>query len=525
MEIIKNNKSKRLIFSLIWCFFLIRIIKLISFKSENLFILLLDIMSLCIFFGLVIYIGLNFFNKKKISKIIFFIIYPIIGVVAYYVNGYQNDHQENYLIHHFITLSSVILYFSIIQSDRIFDYKFNENLLKISLTYIVFFFVLNVLPAVLVKIYSYESLRITTTSVLKFFGNEIIFHQNINGQSKFLLIVFMLCFFGFKNFLFNKKNISHIFFALSILFVTIIFLAQSRLNILASYVFSIFFLLTIKNLCLRKKLIYLSLILLIPISVFNFYTDISKNRFSDKIFNFNTDKDEIENLVMIQEEYNALLSKMLEINSKDNSKDNLKDNLILFYKDYNFYKNKIIYNKASSVHEEYLFTHHFYKMISDNFNKDGSIKSSLQAGSGSDSKFDKNNKIISLQAKLLKQKRNSYKLFLLNSCSDDMRFIDVLLTGRVCGWQILLNSITLKELILGKGFFADQVFLNPLEKLSSNSFVNIFYNTGVISLSIYLIFLIIFFAKFFKIRNINNKNFYFSLSHYLILYFFFISFF
>jgi formate-dependent nitrite reductase membrane component NrfD len=83
----------------------------------------------------------------------------------------------------------------------------------------------------------------------------------------------------------------------------------------------------------------------------------------------------------------------------------------------------------------------------------------------------------------------------------------------------------LKELILGKGFFADQVFLNPLEKLSSNSFVNIFYNTGVISLSIYLIFLIIFFAKFFKIRNINNKNFYFSLSHYLILYFFFRSFF
>ena len=110
-------------------------------------------------------------------------------------------------------------------------------------------------------------------------------------------------------------------------------------------------------------------------------------------------------------------------------------------------------------------------------------------------------------------------MFLLDSCSDNIFFIDTLLTGRVCGWQILWNSINMKELILGKGFFSDQVFLRPLEKVSSNSYINILYNAGVISLSIYLIFLIIFFTKFFRIKNTNNKNLYFSISHYLILYF------
>jgi hypothetical protein len=195
MEIIKNNKAKRLIFSLIWCFFLIRLTKLLNFDFQNLFKILIDITSLCIFLGLIIYVSLNFFAKKKISKITYLIVYPIIGVIAYHVNGFQNDFQDRYLIHHFITLSSIFLYFSIIQSDRVFDYKFNENLLKISLVFCIIFCLSNVIPAILVKIYSYESLRITTATVIKFFGNEIVFHQNINGQAKFLLIIFILCFF------------------------------------------------------------------------------------------------------------------------------------------------------------------------------------------------------------------------------------------------------------------------------------------------------------------------------------------
>jgi hypothetical protein len=278
MGIIGNNKAKKLIFSLIWCFFLIRITKIISFNFQNIYSSLLDIMSVCIFFVFVIYVILNLFNKKKISKITFLIIYPIIGVIAYYINGFPNDYQESILINYFITLTSVILYFSLMHSDKAFDYKFNENLLKITLAFCIIFSFFNVIPAALAKIYTYESLRLSDVTIIELFGSEITFHQNINGQSKFILIIFILCIFLFKKFLFNKKNISHVFFIFGLLFITIIFLAQSRLNILASILFSFFFLFMIKNLSLGKKLIYFLLILAIPISIFNFYTD-EENRF------------------------------------------------------------------------------------------------------------------------------------------------------------------------------------------------------------------------------------------------------
>ena len=539
MDIIKNNKTIKLIFTLIWCFFLIRLTRLLNFDFQNLFKILIDITSLCIFCGLIIYLSSIFFIKKKIPKVTFLIIYPIIGVIAYYVNGLQNGYQESILIHHFITLSSIFLYFTLIQSDKIFDYKFNENLLKISLAFCIIFCFFNILPAALAKIYSYESLRLSSVTTIKFLGNEIIFHQNINGQSKFLLIIFILCFFCFKKFLFNKKNISYFFFTFAVLVVTIIFLTQSRLNILASFVFSFFFLLMIKNLSLKEKLIYFLLILLIPISVFNFYTD-KKIRFSNEyklIYTPYDNMDEIKNFTINQDQFNKKLAevfftKKLDIILKDNDKDidinkdltlnnkilkkYVQDEIILLLENYDFYKNKIIYNEAYSYHEEFLINFHILEIIKDNFNKDGLIKSSF-----SNSGINESPKKILLLQRFLSQKSAEQKLFLLKSCSQNIYFIDTLLSGRICGWEILWNSITLKELILGKGFFADQVFLNPLEKVSSNSFINIFYNAGIISLLIYLIILIIFFTKFFKIKNINNKNLYFSLSHYLILYFLF----
>ena len=531
MEIIKNNKTIKLIFSLIWCFFLIRLTRLLNFDFENLFKILIDIISLCIFCGLIIYLSLTLLTKKKIPKITFLIIYPIIGVIAYYINGFQNDYQESILIHHFITLSSIFLYFALIQSDKIFDYKFNENLLKISLAFCIIFCFVNVIPAALAKIYSYESLRLSSATTIKFFGNEIIFHQNINGQSKFLLIIFMLCFFYFKKFLFNKQNISYLFFTFSVFVVTIIFLTQSRLNILASFVFSFFFLLMIKNLSLRKKLIYFLLILAIPISVFNIYTD-KKVRFSNEyklIYKPFENKNEIINYEINQVE---LTNKLVEVLTAKKSniilndeglilkdkklKRYLQEQIILFLEDFEFYKNKIIYNKAYSYHEEYLIDFHTLKIINNIFIENRLTKSSFRNGV-----IDENFKKMFLIKNFLGSKNDKQKLFILKSCSESIYFIDTLLSGRVCGWEILWNSINLKELILGKGFFADQVFLNPLEKVSSNSFVNIFYNAGIISLLTYLIILIIFFTKFFKIKNINHKNLFFSLSHYLILYFLF----
>jgi len=515
MGIIENNKAKKLIFSLIWCFFLIRITKIIKFNFQNIFSSLLDIMSVCIFFVLVIFVILNFFIKKKISKITFLIIYPIIGVIAYYINGFPNDYQESILINYFITLTSVILYFSLMQSDKAFDYKFNENLLKITLAFCIIFSLFNVIPAALAKIYTYESLRLSDVTIIELFGSEITFHQNINGQSKFLLIIFILCIFVFKKFLFNKKNISHFFFIFSLLFITVIFLAQSRLNILASIVFSFFFLFMIKNLSLGKKLIYFLLILAIPISIFNIYTD-HENRFSKKI---SIEKNAVKNLKTYQDKnnkeqdkYNKEIAKYLKFIYPDKEIDSevILDTITLFFQDIELkYKYKIIHNKITSPHEEFLVTYYIFKIIEENFSENKPITSSLK-----DNTFDKFK--FSIMGK-----KDSLRKFLLQSCSDNINSIDILLTGRLCGWQILWNSITVKELILGKGFFADQVFLKPIEKVSSNSFINIFYNAGIISLTIFSIFLIIFFTKFFKIKNTNDNNSYFALSHYLILYFLF----
>ena len=100
-------------------------------------------------------------------------------------------------------------------------------------------------------------------------------------------------------------------------------------------------------------------------------------------------------------------------------------------------------------------------------------------------------------------------------------FIDELLSGRVCGWEVLFKILSFKELFLGKGFFADQAYLSPIEKTSSNSYVNIIFNTGIVNLLIFLITLLFFFSKFFRLKNINSENFYLSFAHYLTLYFIF----
>jgi hypothetical protein len=78
----------------------------------------------------------------------------------------------------------------------------------------------------------------------------------------------------------------------------------------------------IKNLSFGKRLIYFLLILVIPISVFNFYTDIEKNRFSDKDINLKKEEKKIEKVIVKnfaknQDESNTLLAKILDIKKSD----------------------------------------------------------------------------------------------------------------------------------------------------------------------------------------------------------------
>ena len=99
--------------------------------------------------------------------------------------------------------------------------------------------------------------------------------QNINGQSKFLFVLEVIFFTLFKKYFFKNKVISHLFFFIGLLILILIYLMQSRLNILASFVFLFFLVLTFKNLDLIKKIIYLLIIVILPLSSFNFYTDLS----------------------------------------------------------------------------------------------------------------------------------------------------------------------------------------------------------------------------------------------------------
>lgn len=141
-----QKMSIKVLFIMIWIFFIFRITTYINlennifqFDIKNWVKSLQDSLSICVLIFLSIY-SLFKFIKKKIHVSIILIIYPMCGLIGYFVNGIKNDHQDFMLLHHFITLTSVFLFISAIQADKIFDYQFKETLLKIILIFIFFFF-------------------------------------------------------------------------------------------------------------------------------------------------------------------------------------------------------------------------------------------------------------------------------------------------------------------------------------------------------------------------------------------------
>jgi hypothetical protein len=107
----------------------------------------------------------------------------------------------------------------------------------------------------------------------------------------------------------------------------------------------------------------------------------------------------------------------------------------------------------------------------------------------------------------------------LSKCSQNRNInkIDAFLSGRVCGWEILIKNLN-KDLLFGKGFFADQILLSRVQKISSNSYLNILFNTGILSLIIIFLFITVILFKYFKPKNINNQNVYVSYSYYLVIF-------
>ena len=88
----------------------------------------------------------------------------------------------------------------------------------------------------------------------------------------------------------------------------------------------------------------------------------------------------------------------------------------------------------------------------------------------------------------------------------------------MCGWELLLRTTTINSFFFGKGFLADQVYLKPLWKTASNSWVHIFNNAGIFSFIIFSSIVLFFLFKFFKIKNFQNENIYISSSNYIILF-------
>jgi hypothetical protein len=483
--------SIKFLFLVIWVFFIFKISSYINldknifqFDFKNWFGFFQDILSIFILIGLSIYLLYRTLNKKIHISIIL-IIYPICGLIGYFVNGTKNFHQDFILWHHFITLSSAFLFFAAIQSNKVFDYKFKELLLKIFIAFIFAFFLLAILPNITTKIFSNIDIRSSYELTISVLDKDLNIKQNINGSSRIMVILLLTFLMLFKKLILKKKILAYVFFLISLLIFTTIYLLQSRFNILASLLIIFFLFLSIKNINLIKKLIYFLIFFIIPIVIFNSLQ--KDSRFSEVIYydnhyNYSTP---IELCKIIQ---NLEEKEYFEINE-------LRSSL-----------NFLCLTGTFETFDEF----HKFQMAVEKF------KNSNKNLFDPKLKEDYENVIFFLDITY-----RSYGNSMRNICTPKLSYLDGLSTGRICAWEMLLNNIKKKDLLFGRGFFADQFYLHPSQKVSSNSWINILYNAGIVSVFLCLIFFTLSFLKFFRIKNINHKNSFVSISHYLLLYFIF----
>jgi len=417
MRLLAHNSFAKFLFIFFWFFFIIRTISYIDieknifqFNLENWFNFSFDLLSIFIFIILLIYLLYFIISNKKFPFSLILLFYPISGVLGY-LNNIELHSNNFYIWHHFITLTSIIIFLTIINSYKIFNFQFHVLLLKILIFFFLVYFFLNLLPIIIFKIYNNLDLRHTYEGkifLLNFINISI--NQNVNGQARILFILQLFCLILFKNYSAKKKPICNFFFLISALLLFIIFLMQSRFIIAASCISS-FFLICNHDLSFKKKLFYLFFLIITIISA-GIYAK------SERLFYVNTE---------------------------------------------NFFNDKI-----------------------GNFNIVGNSKS------------------------------------LLSQCSinNNINKIDAFLSGRICGWEILIKNLN-NDFLFGKGFLADQILLGSVQKISSNSWVNILFNSGILSLIIILLFVTPVLFKYFKLKNINHQNIYISLSYYLTIFIFF----
>ena len=605
MKIIKYNNTIQFLFFIIWCFFLLRISKAISIEStiadfdrSKLIFAFADIISLIIFLGFISYLIFDVYKTKKISLTSLLIFYPIFALIGYYLSDYKNEFQESIIINQFISLTSVLLYFSFIQTNKIFDYKFKKLLVSTVVIFFVFYTLLIIFPDILNKINSYQELRYSYKSILNIFGNKIYLNQNVNGQTKFLVILLIITFILFKKYYFKNKIISHLFFFIGLLFLILIYLMQTRLNILASFIFLFFFISSFQNLDLKKKLIYLLIIFILPFLCFNIYTD-SHTRFSKldikpleykpigtgetkqarqegvNLFVKKNIKLKSETFFLLESFLDMILpisqSQTKQSQSQTKQRMSCEARQLEFFiilnraldpvrgeaiqeeackKIFNEFKiDKLIniknnikflssdYDKnVTEIHDQIKTSKNLNDKIFINYleliNSTEEIKYEILRFLKVSNFYTKNLKILMSDSNTqgsvsvylkrivtsLESNHHSIRDYIFSNCSIYLSKVDGLISGRVCGWELLLRTTTINSFFFGKGFLADQVYLKPLWKTASNSWVHIFNNAGIFSFIIFSSIVLFFLFKFFKIKNFQNENIYISFSNYIIVF-------
>jgi len=435
------------IFLLIWFFFIARTNfyidiekNIFQFNLKNWFNFTIDFLSICILIFLIIYLATSIIIKKKFPITLILILYPISGLVGYY-NNIELHYYTADISHHFITLSSAILFFIIIDSSKLFNYRFCELLLKIIILLVVIFFLVKILPLIIYKLYNGINLRITyQDNILLANTLSATVIQNVNGQARILFILQLFFLILFKKFILKKNIISNIFFILSLIFLLIMFLMESRFIILVSCISFCFIILSINNLKIKSFYIFFFIATIIVSSTLNKY---------QRFVNFD-------------------------------------DETVLEAK----IRNKALYENYTNNNEVQHINNNEVQHINNN-----------------EVQHINNNEVQHINF-----------LYSMSKCSLFLNKIDGFLSGRLCGWEILIKNINKKDLFFGKGFFLDKQLLKPVQKTSSNSWINILFNTGIISLTIVLLFTILFLFKFFKFKNINNQNIYVSFSNYLLIF-------
>ena len=101
-------------------------------------------------------------------------------------------------MHHFITLTSVFLFFIFIDNNQYFDLNFKLKLLKIFFIFLIIFLIYSILPNLFLKFIEYD-FRISNKTYFSTFGNKIYLDQNVNGQTRILFILEIFSFLIFRN--------------------------------------------------------------------------------------------------------------------------------------------------------------------------------------------------------------------------------------------------------------------------------------------------------------------------------------